>query len=379
MPKGKSHKDMNSSNHNHESNSSPFISKNVLLFNSPQKSVNENEKEEDERNIKEEQDGNKKTLFDIDNSFTEENSDNLVTSNIQRQLTRFQILLKIFKTTTGKDKIAKLIKYFLELFALTLSKYSPYKFLQTKKTGLDLMNFPRLSFDPAEAIFKSQLVKLNKSNTVFFGSEGFVTFLANAAKQMAFFRHSLRFGWTYFNSIELYKQISAKKDLTKNFFQFNESDFLLILELYYNVVDDLLYLHKLKIWNNASLKNELDKHDARSWYYQIIYSLKTKYVEYKELNDFILKKEIKRDMLLENKDNLINKYDDAAFLHELDQLYKELDLVKLDLYRLGCDFAADSIDVFNLRVPKGSYAFFSFISGILGFKKLWLSNKYEQH
>ncbi|KAL6927755.1 hypothetical protein ACO0SA_004378 [Hanseniaspora valbyensis] len=341
MPKGKSHKDMNSSNHNHESNSSPFISKNVLLFNSPQKSVNENEKEEDDRNIKEEQDSNKKTLFDIDNSFIEENSDNLITSNIQRQLTRFQILLKIFKTTTGKDKIVKLIKYFLELFALTLSKYNPYKFLQTKKTVLDLMNFPKLSFNPAEAIFNNQLVKLNKSKTVFFGSEGFVTFLANAAKQMAFFRHSLRFGWTYFNSIELYKQISAKKDLTKNFFQFNESDFLLILELYYNVVDDLLYLHKLKIWNNASLKNELDKHDARN--------------------------------------NLINKYDDAAFLHELDQLYKELDLVKLDLYRLGCDFAADSIDVFNLRVPKGSYAFFSFISGILGFKKLWLSNKYEQH
>lgn len=361
-----------SSSNSHETNGTPFISKNVLLFSSPLKIVEAN-------SVSEEAEGDSASIiFDLNDTATHKIEAQRPLPNLQKQLTKLEILLKIFRTTTGKDKIAKLIKYFLDLFSLVLTNASLRKLFQTKKAVKDILRLPQLSFDPSKAIFESQETSLGKIKTVFFGNEKFSTYIQQVAKQMAFFRHSLRFGWTYFNTVELFKQIGAKKSFKNAIFQFNESDFLLMLELYYNVVDDLLYMHKLKIWDNSSLKNELDKHDARSWYYQIIYSLKTAYFDYRDLTDIILKKEIKRDMLFENKDNLITQHDDVALLHELDELYQRLELVKLDLYRLSCDFLADSIDVFNLRVPKGSYALFSFASGIIGFRKLWLSSKYEK-
>lgn len=360
------------SSNSHETNGTPFISKNVLLFSSPLKVV--------ETNTKAEEAGGDSAgiVFDLDHHASHKIEEEIALPNVQRQLTKLETLLKIFRTTTGKDKIAKLIKYILDLFSLVLTNANVRKLFQTKKAVKDLLRLPQLSFDPSKAIFESQATSIGKFKTVFFGNENFSTYLQKVAKQMAFFRHSLRFGWTYFNIVELFKQISAKKSLKKAVFQFNETDFLLLLELYYNVVDDLLYMHKLNIWDNSYLKDQLDKHDARSWYYQIIYSLKTAYFDYRDLTDIILKKEIKRDMLLENKDNLITQHDDVALLHELDELYQKLELVKLDLFRLSCDFLADSIDVFNLTVPRGSYALFSFASGIIGFRKLWLSSKYEK-
>ncbi|XBW36477.1 hypothetical protein QEN19_002055 [Hanseniaspora menglaensis] len=363
-------KNSNSKSQSHEidSSSTPFISKNVL-FGSPQKL-----EEEDYNAIKDSDSYSnfKNIMFDVDKI----DIDQAIV--VKKQLTKIQILLRIFRTTKGKDKSAKLIKYFSDLTALILTKFNSYRMFKVQKTVQDLIKFPKLSFNPSKAIFATQVTKtIQPSKTQFFGNEGLAICFTKIAKQMAFFRHSMRFGWTYFNAMELYQQVTAKKNLHAYFSQFSESDFSLFLELYYNIVDDLLYMHKLNIWDNSSLKTELDKHDARSWYYQIILSLKSQYIKYCELNDMIMKKEIKRDMLLENKDNLINKYDDAALLHEIDELYKELDLIKLDLYRLGCDFAADSIDVFNLNVPKGTYAFFSFISGIIGFKMFWSTNKYE--
>lgn len=53
-------------------------------------------------------------------------------------------------------------------------------------------------------------------------------------------------------------------------------------------------------------------------------------------------------------------------------------MVKLDLYRLACDFIADSIDVFDLKVPKGTYSIFSLISAIFGFKKFYKSKELKE-
>lgn len=288
---------------------------------------------------------------------------------IIKKLNRFETLLKIFNTVTGKDKVAKLLKFAFEILGLLSKKYDISRVFRGTKNVYDLLECPSFSFDPFKAIYgpeKSRIVKVTNNSNNYIAQ-----FFETAAKQIAFFRHSLRFGLSYFNSVELYKQLKAKKSLKNVFLNINEADLVLMLEVYYNFVDDLLYLHKLKVWDNKGFKDTLDKHDARCWYYQIIYDLKVKYSNHCDLNDQILKLQIERDTLLKNEDNMIEKIDHNSLIYELNTLYKDLELVKLDLYRLTCDFFADSIDVFDLNVPKGTYSIISLASAVFGFKKFY--------
>ncbi|KAF0269598.1 hypothetical protein FOG48_01512 [Hanseniaspora uvarum] len=340
---------------------SPFMSSNVLF--TPKKSNNE-EKESD-------------------NSSTSVITDPLsvvpkaqLPIEIIKKLDRFQTLLKIFNTVTGKDKVAKLLKFTFEILGLLSKKYDISRFFRGTKNIYDLLECPSFSFDPFKAIYGGEKAQIVKTRDF---SNNYVTkFFESAAKQIGFFRHSLRFGLSYFNSVELYKQLKAKKSLKNVFVNINEADLVLMLEVYYNFVDDLLYLHKMNIWNNKSFKEKLDKQDATVWYYQIIYNLKVKYSAYCDLNDQILKLQIERNTLLKNEDNMIEKIDHNSLIYELNTLYKKLELVKLDLYRLVCDFVADSIDVFDLKVPKGTYSVFSLMSAVFGFKKFYKDNELKK-
>ncbi|SGZ40611.1 uncharacterized protein HGUI_02811 [Hanseniaspora guilliermondii] len=344
---------------NHSGNNqSPFMSTNILF--TPKKS-NNHERDSDESSTS--------VLTDPNVA----NHKDALPIEIIEKFNRFQTILRIYNTVTGKDKIAKLLKFSFEILSI-LSKKFDISVLFTKGQNIyDLLECPSFSFDPFKAIYgpeKSRIIKVNNTQ-----DNSLAHFFNSAAKQIGFFRHSLRFGLSYFNSVELYNQLKAKKSFKNIFLDLNEDDMVLMLEVYYNFVDDLLYLHKLNVWNNKSLKEKLDKQDATVWYYQIIYGLKVKYCSYCELNDKILELQIERNTLLKNENNLVEKIDHSILLNDLENLYKELELVKLDLYRLVCDFVADSIDVFDLKVPKGTYSIFSLMSAVFGFKKFYKNNE----
>lgn len=346
----------------HSDNSqSPFMSTNILF--TPKKS-NNHERDSDDSS----------TSVITDPNLIKQKE--VLPIELIEKFNRFQTILRIYNTVTGKDKIAKLLKFSFEILSILSKKFDISVLFNKRQNIYDLLECPSFSFDPFKAIYGPEKSRIIKSTPI--QSNTLTQFFASAAQQIGFFRHSLRFGLSYFNSVQLYNQLKAKKSFKNVFLDLNEDDLVLMLEVYYNFVDDLLYLHKLKVWNNKPLKEKLDKQDATVWYYQIIYGLKVKYSSYCELNDKILKLQIERNTLLKNENNLVEKIDHGSLLHELDTLYKELEMVKLDLYRLACDFIADSIDVFDLKVPKGTYSIFSLISAIFGFKKFYKSKELKE-
>ncbi|SCU89403.1 LAFA_0E17744g1_1 [Lachancea sp. 'fantastica'] len=330
-------------------------------------------------------------------------------------LRNIDILRAIFETLSGKDKLAKILKYVLDLLKLfvgrsrtTITRWDPQVLRHYSKV-LSQLNL-RLALKHPITIIKILTVAC---------LQNFESRASLISTSLSLFRQILRFGGTPFRvasmgqklgstvqQIATAKQLSSSQStistssiavavINKNWV--NESSLADFIDLYYGIMDELALLHKFKVWNHAALFRWVSKHEALSWYYDIMLGLKKNWVSLQDLNRAQLELEIQLQVKKRALELSTRLHDRAASpikqqllqdlhasgtgnsstLERIQELESQRKTVILDLVRLTFDFLADTTDVFNLKTPPGTYAALSLVSGLTGFAKLWGNAKKE--
>lgn len=325
----------------------------------------------------------------------------------QKVLVRnIDILKRIFDTLGGKDRIAKIIKYVLDLLKLcvarsrkSITSWDP-EVLQYYSKVLKQLNF-RMALRHPVTIAKILTVAMLRN---------FESKATLVSTNLSLFRQILRFGGTPFRVAALWKklllttqQLSSQKGddisalATMNKIWLNEASLGDFIDLYYGIMDELMLMHKFKLWSHTGVHKWVAKHEALSWYYDILLGLKKNWCTLQNLKHAQLELEIqaqvkrraleissrlhgrgtspiKRQLL---QDLHVENSTDSELAERLASLQREKTVVYCDLVRLSFDFLADTTDVFNMKTPPGTYAILSLASGLTGFVKLWINAKQD--
>lgn len=308
-----------------------------------------------------------------------------------------EILQYLTGSLAGKDKIAKIIKYVLDILRLlvtnsrlSITKWDPSVLVYYKKV-LGTLSMSMILKHPI-TITKVLLV------AVFQNFESKTNFVS---QQLSTYRYILRFGDTPFRIFKLLGKI-RKTDLSAAGIQeswCNESSLVDLIDFYYGICDEMVLLNKLKVWSNAKLYNWFSRHESISWQYSIVLGLKNNWMQLQTLQKRQMELEIQmqvRDRAMKFSSNLkgssgltspirrqlLNDLNngsgnDLEIAQKLHGLKHEKTVTYLDLTRLSFDLLANSTDVFRLKTPQGTYAVLSLGSGITGFVKLWMNAKKE--
>lgn len=324
---------------------------------------------------------------------------------VQVIVKNIDILKKVFGTLGGKDKLAKISKYVLDLLKLFISKsrhritvLDPSVLTYYSKV-LNQLNLRMILKHPL-TISKILLVAL---------SQNFENKATIISTNLSVFRQILRFGGTPFRVRSMCNKLSSTvRDVSKagdsvtklnaiNKLWLNEGSLGDFIDLYYGIMDELVLLHKFKVWSHAPFYSWVSKHEALSWYYDILLGLKKAWSTLQQIKQRQLELEIqlqvkKRAVELSSKiqgrgaspikqqllqDLQQENSTKISTTEQLQELQHEKNILYLDIIRLSFDFLADTTDVFNMKTPPGTYALLSLFSGMLGFSKLWITAKKE--
>lgn len=306
------------------------------------------------------------------------------------------ILEYLVNSLAGKDKLTKILKYTLDLLRLVVSnsragitKWDPSVLTYYRKVLRDL-NFRMVLKHPV-TISKILLVALFQN---FESKANFV------AQQLSTYRYILRFGGTPFRVLKMLQKIRDSQwdsvNLQKTWA--NESSLRDFLDLYYGICDEMVLLHKLKVWSHDGLYNWFSRHEVLSWQYDILLSLKDSWLKLQSIQKKIIESNIRlqvrtKAMKLSTnlqgapgytspiRKQLLNDLNGSSewngteleMKQKISQLKREKLITYLDLVRLSFDCLANSTDVFNLKTPPGTYAALSLCSGVTGLAKLWIN------
>ncbi|QLQ81508.1 hypothetical protein HG537_0F02690 [Torulaspora globosa] len=306
------------------------------------------------------------------------------------------ILEYLINSLAGKDKLTKIVKYTLDLLRLLVSnsranitKWDPSVLTYYRKVLRDLN--VRMVLRHPVTISKILLVALFQN---FESKANFV------AQQLSTYRYILRFGGTPFRVVKMLQKIRDSEwdsvNLQKTWM--NESSLRDFLDLYYGICDEMVLLHRLKVWSHDGLYNWFSRHEVLSWQYDILLSLKDNWLKLQSIQKKIIESNIRlqvrtKAMKLSTnlqgapgytspiRKQLLNDLNgnsewngsELEMKQKISQLKREKFITYLDLVRLSFDCLANSTDVFNLKTPPGTYAVLSLCSGITGLAKLWIN------
>ncbi|CEP64114.1 uncharacterized protein LALA0_S10e02586g [Lachancea lanzarotensis] len=330
-------------------------------------------------------------------------------------LKNIDILKAIFDTLSGKDKLAKILKYVLDLLTLFVGRS---RTIITTWDPQVLRHYSKVLSQLNLRLAPKHPITIVKILTVAC-LQNFESRASLISTSLSLFRQILRFGGTPFRVASMgqkigstVQQITTAKELSLsqsrrstssiavaviNKVWVNESSLTDFLDLYYGIMDELALLHKFKVWNHAAFFRWVSKHEALSWYYDIMLGLKKNWVSLRDLNRTQLELEIQiqvKERALELSTRLHDRAaspikqqllqdlhasstGNAPTLERIQELERQRKTIILDLVRLTFDFLADTTDVFNLKTPPGTYAALSLVSGLTGFAKLWGNAKKE--
>lgn len=325
-----------------------------------------------------------------------------------RVINRMAILKAVFGTLIGKDRVAKISKYVIDLLLLFI-KSSTYN----NNISLDIDRYSKL-FSNNNILSIVQNPKLAMRIIISKSSKLFLEKGTLVSSQLSFYRQIMRCGYTPFRLHHWYHKFldtlhaaQKSKDLHSQSVVWykewwNEDTLSDFIDLYYGIMDELMLLHKLRLWSNKRMYSWVSKHEALSWYYDIILGLKKNWEKLQSIKqkEFELKIQYQvRQRALELSSKLNESSTSSSYIDGSASLVKQniiesfkqsnLDLeqemvaklqsyqhdkriIKFDLIRLFFDFLADSTDVFGMKTPPGTYAALSLCSGVLGFSKLWV-------
>lgn len=310
------------------------------------------------------------------------------------------ILQYLINSLAGKDKLAKILKYSLDLLRLlihksrnSMTKWDPTILVYYKKVLKDL-NFNMLLKHPI-TIIKVLLVAI---------FENFESKADFVSQQLSLYRYILRFGGTPFRLVKMFQKVQKSQfDVEKiERIWFNEASLTDFFDLYYGICDEMVLLHKLKVWSHPGLYSWFSRHESISWQYDILLNLKNNWLQLQSIQTKILELQIQsqvrtralklsanlqgssgysspiRKQLLRDLNNG-NEWNgnDIEIKQRLDQLKDEKFIAYLDMTRLTFDCLANSTDIFNLKVPPGTYGILSLSSGFTGLIKLWINARKE--
>lgn len=303
---------------------------------------------------------------------------------IKKKIQLLDIILGMISRIAGKDKIAKLIQYSLNIFKVFLIKSRGY-----------IIESKSLKFNPVKA-----LTRLIIANSMLLEQK--ITFVAS---QISSFRYAMRFGTSPFliyKFLTRLQQTFYSKDLS---FQKLTSTFLNLKflgeanDVYYQIFDELEFLFKLKVFTNPEASDFVSKQAAIGWMIDILLTFKNKYYalqenKYKQqdlrismqvrakaselsakfLNNNNFRNELLKEFSSKNNNNL--ELHLASLKQEETELY-------LDIVKNSCDFTCDFIDLFGDEIKKHVtlsplvYLVSGWSAGIIGARKVWIACEQE--
>ncbi|CDR37707.1 CYFA0S01e15412g1_1 [Cyberlindnera fabianii] len=306
-------------------------------------------------------------------------------------LTRFDVFKLLLSKVGGKDRLAKVSQYVLNLIKLYL--INTRRYLVNEK-------FTDLSLDPRQhwqTPFK--YAKL----LVFLNSTILEKKITELTKNISAFRYALRFGGTP-NRLRSFilKFNTFIKNPTPAFFQklyLNEDSLGDFIDLWYGIFDELELLFKVNVLTNPTFKSFVSRQGALAWYADIILGLKKNWWKLQANRErqvqINIQHQVKQRASLLSKrlvegigstplrEQLMREFNNKSpmgnglLMLELKELKYEEKIVLLDLVRLSFDFVCDTIDVFNLKLPAAVYLLSGAFSGSCGLSKVWLMCKKE--
>ncbi|CCK68022.1 uncharacterized protein KNAG_0A03380 [Huiozyma naganishii CBS 8797] len=302
---------------------------------------------------------------------------------------RINILKVIVNSLNGKDKVAKILKYVFDLLNFGLTKLTQSNKLLDRifanKTLSRFLRQPRLLMT--------------------YMSKKLVAKLSFISSQLSTYRYILRFGSSPFLLLDLIEKCKQKwkVEKAKNLDTFstvlsfavsypNEKSVRELNDLYFTFCDEMMLLHKFKVWSSLTLATTLMRHEVYAWQFDIVVNLKDTISKWNGIKRRELETNIEMEILSRpgtsnphyNESDFIpgqpsekhresNKNEELQILRDrLLILKEEKQTTQLDLIRLMFDCAANSTDLFNLNISSGTYSILSLFSGISGFIKLWI-------
>ncbi|KAH3678566.1 hypothetical protein WICMUC_001375 [Wickerhamomyces mucosus] len=350
----------NSENGSNDIFSNSYIS--YPIVNSSTYNNNENDNDDDNDD---DDDGQQDNDIEEDDSGNDEKLLNLKPIPIEadlrltnaRKIKQLDILKNLISQIGGKDKIAKLVQYTLNIIKFFL--------IRSKSSLIDFNNFTKINpLKFITSIIISNSIQLEKK----------ISFITS---QISSFRYALRFGTSPFKIISTVENL---KFFYNNIYQFDkiksrfltESFLTELIDVYYTIFDELELLFKLKILTNLKLSSIVSKNAAIGWYLDILLTLKQKFQQLKinQLKQQDLKisiqvrlkaNELSRKFIHNNNNNNTNQRFRNELLKEfnlksinsnnLDIQLKDLKIEEYDLYldivKNSFDFICDSLDLFE--------------------------------
>lgn len=309
------------------------------------------------------------------------NSDSTITNQDGRgmnkisRIDKIDVLQHLINTLNGKDKLAKTLKYFLDLL----------RYLLSTKSSIIVKN--KWIYQITSVMVKNLVNRL--------------TFVSI---QLTTYRYILRFGNSPFLIIKFIQKWRSLLHSDKNFSNngdnwkrkpfdlltliFKESLFKELFNIYFSVCDEVMLLNRLRIWKHTKLEKIISRQEIYSWQLDIFLNLKDNISELQRLRRQSLEYRIEKNIREVNNNLYPNQFSpdgDMTLYHScLDVLDKNLivnskkqRILKLNILRLLFDALANSTDLFKLGVSLGTYSGLSLCSSIISLIKLWIEVKQE--
>lgn len=314
-----------------------------------------------------------------------------------------QVLQALISSLAGKDKTAKVLKYSLDVINVfvrksrqNITRWDPHVLTYYKKVLRELSLW--MVIRHPLTIIKVWIVAMSRS---------FEAKASYVSQQMSTYRYALRFGSSPFQVLEMWRKLvqtynSGLTVSTIQKFWFNEGSLRDVINLWNTICDELVLLHKIKVWDHGPFYQFLERQEAITWEADILFSLKNKFLELEEVKkkqyelsiDLRARKQalnlsrslhgsngtlspIQTQLLHDLRSDVQWNETELHIKRQLEDYRHETNQIHLDISRLMCDFIANTTDVFNMKVPTGTYAIFSLGSGLSGLIKLWKSTRRE--
>ncbi|KAH3671642.1 hypothetical protein OGAPHI_000347 [Ogataea philodendri] len=308
--------------------------------------------------------------------------------------------VKVMSLLAGKDKVGKCIQYGLRILIL----YS----IRTRKTQLfNNLKLTQLDFNEKTSSVLAQLVKRPDLLVILFLGQ-LESKSVGLTKVLSIYRQMLRAGTVPMKVIKLFSRVFDTLSLLQSREKasvklikvkedwFNYKSLGEVMALYYAWFDETLLAFKVGILDEKKMpayRKFAGKHEAIAWYCTIVLGLRTQFEKLSQLSNkenslkinYQVKQRAKRlvstikpeqsPISFVGSPDLSESMQLAQYSNELKAISEEKYMVQLEVLKLLCDLAYDSVVVFKLKIDEPFHLMFGFGAAFISLSKIWRTEK----